>query len=164
MGKEDLKREREKGIPPCNILVDEEGYWYYEGHSQIREDFVRMFYEHLELLEDGSYIIRIDGDICALTVKDTAFVVWGVDKTDSKILLSLSDWTQEELDPDMLWIGENNVLYCTVKEGRYPCRFSRKAYYQIAQWIEEEEGKYLLKVGLMAYPLRREIPSGLKRD
>ena len=45
----------------------------------------------------------------------------------------------EHLDPATLWVGRRNVLYCRIREGRFPARFSRPAYYQIAEWIRENE-------------------------
>jgi hypothetical protein len=38
-----------------------------------------------------------------------------------------------------LYIGNDNVLYCRVKEGRFAARFSRKSYYQLAEFIEQSE-------------------------
>jgi len=40
-----------------------------------------------------------------------------------------------------LHTGENNVLYCRVKEGRFTARFSRKSYYQLAEFIEQSENE-----------------------
>jgi len=36
-------------------------------------------------------------------------------------------------------VGEGNVLYCSVKNGTFPARFSRTSYYQLAEFIEQEE-------------------------
>ena len=55
-------------------------------------------------------------------------------------MVSLSDDTEEELIPETLYLGEENVLYCRVKGGDFPARFNRAAYYQLAAHIEEEGG------------------------
>jgi hypothetical protein len=61
------------------------------------------------------------------------------DTSEGKILLSLKHLSlQETLDPTGLHVGKDNVLYCRVLSGRFPARFSRPAYYQFADWIEED--------------------------
>jgi hypothetical protein len=40
-----------------------------------------------------------------------------------------------------LHTGGNNVLYCRVKDGRFIARFSRKSYYQLAEFIEQSENE-----------------------
>jgi hypothetical protein len=46
----------------------------------------------------------------------------------------------ETLDPSTLKVGKDNVLYCRIRKGIFPARFSRAAYYRLAQWIEEDAG------------------------
>ncbi len=155
MGEKGKEREAEKGtkipegLPPCLLRIDKEGKWYHEDAPIVRDDFVRFFYEHLRLNEDGVYIIEWQGRPCYVEVEDTAFVVWGVSYRDraKDLILELSDFTQESLDPATLFVGKDNVLYCMVKDNRFPCRFSRKAYYQISQFIEERDGRFCLCLG-----------------
>lgn len=150
----DIKEVQNHDYPPCKILIDEEGHWYYEGVSPIRDDFVKMFYENLHLIREGLYVIKLHGDICKVDVKDTAYVVWGVDYSDdSAVILTLSDWTEEELNPESIWMGRNNVLYCRVKQGRFPCRFTRKAFYQISGLFCEKDDKFYLRFKGSLYPI-----------
>lgn len=157
MQEEDIKDTKGalgQDYPPCKILIDEEGHWYYEGISPIRDDFVKMFYEHLDLIENNVYVIKLYGDICKVDVKDTAYVVWGVDYSDdSRVMLTLSDWSKEELNPESVWIGNNNVLYCRVKQGKFPCRFARKAFYQISGLLFEENNRFYLRIKGFLYPI-----------
>ena len=48
------------------------------------------------------------------------------------------------MSPDTLFVGQDNVLYCKVKTGVFPARFNRAAYYQLAEYIEEEGENYYL--------------------
>ena len=41
-------------------------------------------------------------------------------------------------------MGQDNVLYCKVKSPAFPARFNRAAYYQLAEYIEEEGETYYL--------------------
>jgi len=119
----------------------------------IRRDFIRMFYENLRLDEHGRYVISWEGERCYVDVEDTAFVVRsvhhepGTDGQDVRILLELSDDTREELMPGTLSIDRQNVLYCRVKNLTFPARFSRAAYYQLAESVVEENEHYYLPVG-----------------
>lgn len=135
-------------IPPCFIFIDREGRWFHKGAEMIHRDIVRFFFAHMDLEESGRYVIRWGEECCFLEVEDTAFVVQKVEfqKRGSieEIRIFLSDDTQEALRPETLFVGEANVLYCRVKEGRFPARFLRPAYYQIAEFVEEEDGRFYL--------------------
>jgi len=69
------------------------------------------------------------------------------------LMLILSDETEEALAPDTLYVGNENVLYCEVKEKRFPARFLRSAYYQLAEHVVEEDGTYVLPLNGKTYPI-----------
>jgi hypothetical protein len=147
--------ERKKGvnavvqedIPPCLILIDKEGRWFYKGLEMVRREIILLFYQHMEMDPRGRYLIHLAGQKCYVDVEDTPFVVWkaalqGREQGHERFLIWLSDDTQETLNLDTLHVGEENVLYCRVKDGRFPARFRRAAYYQLAEYIDEEQGEY----------------------
>lgn len=148
----------ENEIPPCLISIDKEGRWFYKGVEMIRRDFIRLFYENMEAGPDGRCIITLAGDRCYVEVEDTPFVVWRTEAEpdDSGFLrffLYLSDDSQEELNPETLHLGKNNVLYCRVRNRAFPARFNRSAYYQLAEHIEEKDGEFFLPVNGRHYPI-----------
>jgi hypothetical protein len=141
----------ESNLPPCLIFIDKEGRWFHKGAEMVHREFIQLFYEHMERDASGRYIISMGGDRCYLEVEDTPFVIRQVrfhegaeGESPSRCMLSLSDDTREILRPDTLFIGAENVLYAKVKEGAFPARFLRPAYYQLAQHIVEEDGSYVL--------------------
>jgi len=140
----------ENNLPPCLIFIDKEGRWYHKGAEMIHREFIQLFYQNMELDSLGRYVINWKKERCYVEVEDTAFVVRrvlyqeGNQGQNSRLILYLSDDTQEELIPDTIFIGKGNVLYCKVKNRTFPARFNRAAYYQLAQYIEEEEGTYYL--------------------
>ena len=146
-------------IPPCLIYIDKEGQWFHKGVEMIHREFIRLFYQNMELDEQGQYIISWQGDRCYVEVEDTPFVVWRVvfedkkDSYESRFILYLSDDSREDLSPETLSLGDENVLYCKVKNQSFPARFCRAAYYQVAEYIEEEEGKYFLPLNGEKYIL-----------
>ena len=149
MGKDD--------IPPCLIYIDNEGRWYHQGAEMIRRDFIRIFYKNMELDFEGRYLINWAKKPCYVEVEDTAFVVTRVTYEEGngagkgRFFLTLSDETREVLMPDTLYTGEDNVLYCKVKDGTFPARFVRAAYYQLAEHVEEEDGVYFISLNGRRY-------------
>ena len=121
----------------------------------VHRDIVRFFYAHMALEDSGRYVIRWGEERCFLQVEDTAFVVHKVDFQEKEgvreFQLSLSDDTNERLLPETLFMGEANVLYCKVKGGRFPARFLRPAYYQLAGFVEEEDGRFHLPLNGKKY-------------
>jgi len=141
----------ETDLPPCLITIDKEGRWYHKGAEMIHREFIRLFYENMELDSLGRYVIDWKGQRCYVDVEDTAFVVRRVTHQEKvaegvkeRFLLSLSDDTEEDLVPETLYVGRDNVLYCRVKNRTFPARFTRAAYYQLTEYVQEEDGVYYL--------------------
>lgn len=138
-------------IPPCLIFIDKEGKWFHKGLEMIHRDFIKLFYENMTMDNKGRYIISMAGDRCYVEVEDTPFVVWRTEVTNdeqkgNRFFLVLSDDTREELDPETLFVGKEDVLYCRIRDRAYLARFSRPAYYQLASYVEEENGIFSLSV------------------
>jgi hypothetical protein len=128
-----------------DIRIDKEGVWYYKGAHMFRKEILCVFFEHLKIDECGKYLIELNEERCYLDVEDTAFVVGSVYKTqlpdDGRVQIDilLNDDSCEKLEMNSLHIGKDNVLYCRVKEGKFTARFSRKSYYQLAEFIEQSK-------------------------
>ena len=109
-----------------------------------RKDILCIFYEHLKIDASGKYFVELNDEICYLDVEDTAFVVIAVYKTKNhnngqeQIEVLLSDDSLERLDLNTLTVGKSNVMYCRIKEGKFRARFTRKSYYQLAEFIKED--------------------------
>ncbi len=135
---------------PCLIYIDKEARWFHKGVEMIHRDFIHLFYHNMTLKPDGQYIIAWNNQKCYVEVEDTAFVVRKVIfrqvKTSSRFELFLSDDSNEDLQPETIFMGDKNVLYCKVKEGTFPARFDRAAYYQLAENILEEDDQYYLPI------------------
>ena len=146
-------------LPPCLIHIDKEGRWYHEGREIIHREIVHLFYQNMELDSQGRYVINWKDQRCWVDVEDTAFVVRrvvyeeGNQVNNSQYVLHLSDDTKEVLPPDTLYVGQHNVLYCKVKCLAFPARFDRAAYYQLAQYVEQEGDTYYLPLNGKKYEL-----------
>jgi hypothetical protein len=147
-------------LPPCLIFIDKEGHWHHEGVEMIRRDFIRLFYENMEMDSLGRYVINWGGKRCYVEVEDTAFVVRNMAYQDAtgdtaaRVILSLSDDSHEDLAPETLYVGKDNILYCRVKGSAFPARFNRPAYYQLAKRIIDENGVFYLSIGDRDYKIK----------
>ncbi|MGV8073069.1 MAG: hypothetical protein AB2L11_00700 [Syntrophobacteraceae bacterium] len=142
----------EKAIQPSGIYIDEEGEWFYNGNQIYRQDFLALFMENVQPASGGGFLINWNGQNCMLDAADTPFVITRTDIASSgeAILLRLKHLADVEiLDPSTLSVGEGNVLYCRIRNGLFRARFSRPAYYQFAEWIEEdqESGAFYINLG-----------------
>ena len=152
----------EDELLPCAIFIDREGDWHYQGSRMHRADIVSHLCQHMCRDESsGLYIIQMGKQRCYLEVEDTPLVITGVShsgqgerSSDVKMLLAIKYLEKaESLDPETLWVGKENVLYCKVMEEQIPARFLRPAYYQIAQFIKEdpEQKGFYLSIGRDRY-------------
>jgi len=153
------------------ILIDREGIWYFCGAEMKRIDIVQHFYKYLKRDLDGHYSIEIEDDRCSVRVEDTPYVIRSIvvgfspNSGQPTIDLSLNDGSNERLSLGTpLRIGEDNVLYCMVKNGEYEARFSRPAYYQFCEHIDYDSrnGEYRLVLDHIPYPL--VLTKGCKRQ
>ena len=147
-------------LPPCMIFVAKDGKWYHEGAEISHRSIFLWLIQNLEKDEQGQYIVHLNNQKCVLEVEDTPLVVQRVDWSaaeeagEGKLVLTLNDERQEVLDPASLWLSRENVLYCLVKGGHIPARFLRAAYYQIANYIDEDEdGTFFLLLNGRKYPI-----------
>jgi hypothetical protein len=150
-----------KSIPPCMIFVSKEGKWFHEGAEIIHRPIFLWMIQSLEKTEDGLFIIHLNNQKCFLEVEDTPLVVRQVDlipegqEEQAHIRITLNDESRETLDPGTLSISSESVLYCTVKNGQFPARFLRPAYYQIAENItEDNSGGFVLMLNEKKYPIQ----------
>ena len=160
--KEPELRLGENELPPCNILIDREGDWYYRGSPMQRDDIVSHLCQHLRREKSTElYIIQLGKQRCYLEVEDAPLVVTSVlhqeekEKDDQEeLFLSIKHLkTNQPLDPRTLWVGRENVLYCKVMDDRISARFLRPAYYQLAEFIHEDkdEARFFLLLGGKRY-------------
>jgi hypothetical protein len=133
---------------PCGIMIDREGDWYHRDSRMHRADIVAHLCQHMLWDEpSGLYIIQIGKQRCYLKVEDTPLVITSVRHHKQRegdgpeqLLLSIKHLdVSEPLDPKSLWVGSENVLYCKVGKEKVPARFLRPAYYQLAEFIHEDQ-------------------------
>jgi hypothetical protein len=155
----DLGLQGKGGAGRPTIRVDRDGTWYFQGREIFRKEILSLFYDSLHLDEEG-YYLEIKGERARLEVKDTVFIVKEaelVKDNEEAFLIRLNDGTQERLDLNTFRIAEGNVPYCLVKEGRFPARFLRLPFYQLAQYAQHEKDtdEYFILLNGQRFPLQQ---------
>ena len=146
----------------CSIRIDREGVWRYHGAEMHRKDIVQYLAGFLQKTEKGYCIEIPDVDYADIEVEDTPLVVVSAERKETEegegIVILLSDGLEEILEPHTLTQTDENVLYCTVRGGKFPCRFLRKSYYQISRYVEYDElnDQYFLSLNGKKYVIRRD--------
>lgn len=161
----------EEDQPQCElpeIRIDRDGVWYYRNMEMKRTDIVHYFYQHLRRDSQGNYRIDLNHEQCRIEVEDVPYVIRSVSSNASNgdgslagMTVLLSDGSSEELDPETIRMGEGNVLYCRVKKREHEARFSRQAYYQLAEYIEYDShrNRYYLMIGDRPHTLAVNRPA-----
>lgn len=139
------------------IHIDKDGTWFHHGAPIIHQGILQLFYRSIRQDEKGRYLLVLKEQTCVLEVEDTPFVIARTtlmppdpDDSRERFLLRLVDGTEETLDPATLTVAADHVLYCKIRGGRFPARFSRPAYYQLARHIEQDaktRGFFLMVAG-----------------
>jgi hypothetical protein len=146
------------------IRVDENGDWFYNGTKIFRPEILETFYEKLDLSPEGEYFLADSKGRWAIEVADTPFVVTRVDVENAisgqeRITIRLKNIScPETLDLATIKTGKDNILYCRRAAGKFPARFSRPAYYQLADLIGEDEtgSGFFIQLNGKRYPIAQE--------
>jgi hypothetical protein len=126
--------------PHLKLFIDKDGAWFQNGAQIVHPEIYLLFNQILEKDLDGGYQVRLGGEVCRVQVEDAPFVVQRVEEDErDRLYIELNDKTRELFDPERFWIGEKNVPYIKVKNGSFHARFSRPAYYQLAEHIVADE-------------------------
>lgn len=133
-------------LPPCMIQVDKDGNMSHDGAPMIHPGILEMIYEAV-YYEDGLYFLKIGEQRCQLEVADTFHVVQRAQFEGDGVRLFINDGSQEMLEPATLRLGDEGVLYCKIKNGAFPARFLRQAYYQITERLVEDGDGYAIEIG-----------------
>jgi hypothetical protein len=124
------------------LVIDKDGKWFQNGAEIVHPEIYRLFNSILEKTDDGEYRVKFGREMCRVEVEDAPFVVQRVDEDEQgRIVIQLNDGSREPLDPERLWIDCRNIPYTEVKAGEFHARFSRPAYYQLANYIISDDNE-----------------------
>ena len=136
------------------IRFGRDGHWYADGEQITNPRIVKLFSRNVVRQEDGSYRIQIGWDKAPIEVDDTPYVVRRIDADgDGNLIVELNDESREPLAGSSLEISAENVVYCRVKGASERARLLRAACHQLAPYIHEKQGHYVVRIGAAEYPI-----------
>jgi hypothetical protein len=150
-----LERLRRSGI-----RIDPEGRFIHEGEEVRHQGFKQALFRWLDRLAppDSRYILRLDADRFAyVDVDDTPLVARAarVDRgPPERVLLALSDGSEEPLDPATLTIDAAGVLRAWARGGRLEARLATSAAAVLAEHLAERRDGPVLTLAGREFPLR----------
>jgi len=137
------------------MFLSKDGEWYHEGEKITHPGILEKLNRNLKWESDG-YYVTIGYERCKVQIEDAPYLVKGVREQGGSLLLELSDFTEETLEPSTIKIGKKNIPYARVKKTRDWAKFTRPAYYQLARnLVENSDGSLALEIGGKTYPLFR---------
>ncbi|MBI4508849.1 MAG: DUF1285 domain-containing protein [Deltaproteobacteria bacterium] len=123
--------------PESTIRIDREGRFWHDGQPVTHPGLARALASWVDIDEStGRFILRNTVNWCCVQVDDAPLVVVSCRPTESGFHGSLTDGSVEPVDLGTLWLGEGDVPYCLVREGRIPARFSQQAAFSLLEHAE----------------------------
>ena len=140
-------------------VIDEDGLIWQDGEQYDAPEIYEQFYRNMTRGSDGRLFTMCFGEKCWIVPKQTPFIVDGIRIAKNGngeavgVTIVLNGGIEEPLATDTLTVGEGNALYTTVKDGEFPARFSRKAYYELARFVEKDGEGFALVLGGRRHPI-----------
>lgn len=146
------------------IKIDKEGRWFFQGEEITHRKTYLLFNKNLIQDEKGRLRVRIGQEECLVEAEDAPFLIKSLDfilESDGRlksIILILNDESREVLDPQTLYIGKDNILYCRIRNKMFTARFSRNAYQLLFPFLQhgEKENRFFLIIAGKEYELLSE--------
>jgi hypothetical protein len=136
------------------LRIDREGAWFHEDEEITHAGILANLWGNLQVDAQGHFI-QIGPARVVVDVEDAPFVAVRVEAAGDGLMLTLNDTSREPLAPETLAFKSGGIPYCRIKGGRFSCRLSRAATYQLLQHVEQDEasGGATLVLGSVRYPL-----------
>ena len=151
-----LERLRRSGI-----RIDREGRFVHEGAEVRHEGLRRALFRWLDAEPDGRVVLRLDARRFAYVDVDDTPLVAGAARLEGagggeRVLLALSDGSEEPLEPKTLTVDDAGVLRARVRGGKLAARLGTSAVAALAERLSEEApGRPSLTLAGRRHPIPR---------
>lgn len=148
----------EPRLPPgfsreTTIRRDAQGRWFHDGDPVENPAVARAFDRWIDRADDGRWCLKNSANWAYVEIEGAPIFVRDLRLEGGAALLELSDERSEPLEPSTLRRDRAGVLYCTVRGGRLPAQFTRRAMWALEPVVAEDEaGVYLALSGAKVRP------------
>ena len=140
------------------IRLDAEGRFFHEGERVEHPGLAAAMHTWIARHpDDGRFILTNGYDWTYFTVEDTPFFVRGLRVEPDRVVLRLSDGTEEPWDARATKFAKNGDaerVTTPVKGGAFEARFDRHALLALGEVLEERGGHMVARVGGDLIPLQ----------
>jgi hypothetical protein len=144
--------------------VDADGRIFHDGSEVLDPLTLRFFLRAMTRTPEGRWLVVCQGERNWFESDRTPFVVQRVrpmrrEGAAEGLELGLAGDYWEGLDPSTLE-GADGRLYCRVRRGAFPARFSRLALQHLGPYLADDGGRPVLVLGDRHHPIpeRERIP------
>ena len=133
-------------IESHTIRFGRDGRWYADDEPIVNQRIADLFARHITRGDDGAWWLRIGDERAKIVVDDTPFVVTRVDGAPAQRLPHRRSTTARpsRSPPRSLALGDEDVLYCDVKDGAYRARFLRPAQSELLAHVTLDGDRFVL--------------------
>src|SRR5262245_1832529 len=143
-----------------SIRLDAEGRFFHEGNRVEHPGLARAMASWISRHPDnGRWVLENGYDWCYVTIEEVPFWVKSARVDGDAIVGTLSDGSEERIEPRSLSVDEHGTIRCEVKanarKGPYPAKLARHAQLALAERLHEENGEFVLSLPNGDVKLRR---------
>ena len=122
-----------------SLCLSKDGDWFHNGSGFSNQKVIDFFHHHIQWSEsDKQYYIAYGKGRAEFDCEDCAyFVLELLDNGSLPLQVRLADQSIEDLDLSSLHVGQQNRLYCKVKQG-HAALFKKAPYQRLAQFTVSE--------------------------
>lgn len=131
------------------IRRDAQGRWFHDGEPLGHPNLIRSFECWIKRAEDGRWCLRNDINWAYFTLEGPPLFVRAARvAAGDRVVLTLSNGTEEPLRPETLRQDAEGALYCDAADGTLVARFERHAQAHLERVLgEDADGVYLALAG-----------------
>jgi hypothetical protein len=137
------------------IRLDADGKFTHDGEPVVHPGLAQAMHTWIRRHpDDGRYILSNGYDWTYFTVADAPYTVRALREDAGRIILALSDATEEAWVPAESRVGADGALYARVKRGGagsapFEAKFTRHAQAALAPYLvaAEDDGRPAVRIG-----------------
>ncbi|TDA70114.1 MAG: DUF1285 domain-containing protein [Clostridia bacterium] len=126
------------------MRIKADGKWYWGDNEIFRPEILRLFASHLVRRESG-YFIEMNGQTYPVTVDDAPFVADAVWPEGAELQMRLVDTRVLPFPPGEIMLRDGKPYTSLDQPG--DIRLSRAAFWQLAPYLQENDGSYEFTYG-----------------
>jgi hypothetical protein len=137
------------------LSIDPDGVWRHDGEEVTHPGILANLAANLQV-DEGGYYLQLGPVRVPVEVADTPLAVIRLEADAGGASVVLSDGSRERLDPATLRLGDNEVPYCRVRQGRFEARLTRAAAWQLLRdAVPDEGGRPVVSLGGAGFAIPR---------